>query len=765
MTVFDDFRAWAFDRVATPEQKHELYIAGMRRFAQELAHADPDRLFAGAGVTQWNPNPFVQTKGFATVDLMRRDDQIKAAMNFKKLAVLATDWEIQEPPDATPEEQEATAFIDFTLKEMRGTLKDSLTEMLSALDYGFSITEKIYAKQQAPEFGDRIGLAALKTRKPHHFSFEQDKFGNLVPNGIIQQTSEGLKRYPANKFILFTYQGEFSNPYGRTDFEAAYRAWWTKDNAYKWMAMWLEKFGIPPIFMLYDPKPYTVEQKNALKTVFKELQAGSTGMIPRPVNPQNEKSTPSDTMELWAPDFGGRAREVWEPILRMLNADMARALMMPGLLGMTPDEQQGSFARAKVHFDAFMLMNDHLRNATEDHINEDMVRELTDINYTVQNYPAFRFLPIADELRADLLEQWGKLVGIDVVRAQDEDEEHIRSLMGFPEMSEPREPLTKDPDPIPEPDPKDEEMPDEEDGPPRSASMALGREPNRFEQRVDFAAIGGKLRELENDAAEKIVPYIRALRDKLTRFVEKQFTGEIDQVSQIDDLVKLPRVGPALADMMKQAFEAGRVTVREELPRLDFADDPSRSASAAAKFMRSKRFWITGIIESNLLNEARNILFRAIDTGELPQDTTKALREAFEPYIGDPNVIRDGKVVTPFRLETILRTNATDVFNRGRLLEGSKVAEFLNGWEYSAILDERTTEVCRHLDGKVFRTADQAAVTLRPPRHFNCRSLLVPVTLDITVEEDEFVTRDDVGRGLELSGSGFGGPQRQARRA
>ena len=84
-----------------------------------------------------------------------------------------------------------------------------------------------------------------------------------------------------------------------------------------------------------------------------------------------------------------------------------------------------------------------------------------------------------------------------------------------------------------------------------------------------------------------------------------------------------------------------------------------------------------------------------------------------------------------------------------RLLSAS-----VQGFEFSAILDSRTTPVCQSLDGRVFRRDDPAVNELKPPRHFQCRSIFVPVTIDVPIEESDFITPGQIGQGLDLSGKG-----------
>ena len=111
----------------------------------------------------------------------------------------------------------------------------------------------------------------------------------------------------------------------------------------------------------------------------------------------------------------------------------------------------------------------------------------------------------------------------------------------------------------------------------------------------------------------------------------------------------------------------------------------------------------------------------------------------------------------PWRIENIVRTETTKAYNNGRLIEARDpdIADLMTGMEYSAILDSRTTEVCRHLDGRIFKIGDPNLDRLTPPNHFMCRSILVPITIADEPEESEFITSTQTGKGLELAFKGF----------
>ena len=73
--------------------------------------------------------------------------------------------------------------------------------------------------------------------------------------------------------------------------------------------------------------------------------------------------------------------------------------------------------------------------------------------------------------------------------------------------------------------------------------------------------------------------------------------------------------------------------------------------------------------------------------------------------------------------------------NKGRVafFEQSNV---ISGYQYSAILDDRVTDICRSLHGKKFRKGNQPI----PPLHWQCRSVLIPITMF-----EEFTPTDKIG--------------------
>ena len=92
-------------------------------------------MFTRGKMPAFNPSGLVTRKGMVIFDQMRVDDQIKAAMSFKKFSILSTGWEIISPKNQ-PEDWEVTRFVQkqfdeiARLKKKQGELKDQISNTL-----------------------------------------------------------------------------------------------------------------------------------------------------------------------------------------------------------------------------------------------------------------------------------------------------------------------------------------------------------------------------------------------------------------------------------------------------------------------------------------------------------------------------------------------------------------------------------------------------------------------------------------------------------
>jgi len=138
------------------------------------------------------------------------------------------------------------------------------------------------------------------------------------------------------------------------------------------------------------------------------------------------------------------------------------------------------------------------------------------------------------------------------------------------------------------------------------------------------------------------------------------------------------------------------------------------------KAFRHKFFWLSLINDVKVIEKVKEQIDEAIEEG-IPQ------REFIREYIEN---IQDKW----YYAETVFRTNLTSHYNLG-IMDGYDTEYF----EYSAIIDERTTEICERLNGRIITRNDTHLI---PPNHYNCRSILVPTNVPIGKPVDFDVVKE-----------------------
>ena len=78
-----------------------------------------------------------------------------------------------------------------------------------------------------------------------------------------------------------------------------------------------------------------------------------------------------------------------------------------------------------------------------------------------------------------------------------------------------------------------------------------------------------------------------------------------------------------------------------------------------------------------------------------------------------------------YYLENVYRTNMMTQYSIGNFKQQMEVVEDYPYWEYSAIEDNRTSNICRQLDGVVKKYNDPFWSAYYPPNHFHCRSTVI----------------------------------------
>lgn len=136
--------------------------------------------------------------------------------------------------------------------------------------------------------------------------------------------------------------------------------------------------------------------------------------------------------------------------------------------------------------------------------------------------------------------------------------------------------------------------------------------------------------------------------------------------------------------------------------------------------------WVKGI-EGSLTHKRLGAVRRQLQAGMAGNETLDQLIRRIRGRSNGRGGFTGGVLQTTTRqAEAIARTGVNFIANRGHLATYQENADILKGLEFTATLDNRTTEICMALDGTIL-DAEKPDQNKVPPRHWRCRSILTPI--------------------------------------
>lgn len=719
-----------------PEPPPQILDEQPKRLGSEITWADSFE-FDKYTLRPFNPAELWQRGGDYTIyDLMREDDQISAALSLKKIITLNSDWIIESEND------DIVDFITWNFNEM---LDDAFTkklyEIMSALDYGFSFTEKV-ASVVDWQGSTKFAFTALKTRAPHSIEFHQDGQGRLEK---IRQTREGedlfFKGDELKKFIVYSYNKEFDNLYGNSELnKGVYRAWWSKEAIIKFWNMFLERFGSPTPVVTIPPKT-SLGEKNKVKKILRNWQT-KTGIM-----------FPNDFEMTLLEASSGDASQGFEAAIDKYNTMITRRMLIPDLLGMSGGETSGgSFALGKEQFDMFFTVIQYIRQDLERIVNTHLVNPLVLWNFGSKSEAKFKFNPIDDDKNNQNLTLWLEAVKTGKVPATDDSINWFLSQVEAPEVSEEElaeikaekeafkegmlnggEQGNNKPGDNPGEPKKEGGGVDKGAEPPKKAGddkkfqqsdkgFTGFRELTEFEKKTDFQAINTGLNTLDEKYINELAGAFKLVINGLANdIITKQIIGKkrIEQVNKLK-LRNIAKVERVLNSMFKDSSQLGLDSVETPPKQFVITETDELNNDDIAEWFKSFTSQILSTESEFILNKVRPTLMDAIRNGLGVTEAMKLVDNALKGY---------DIAVGAARVETIVRTNINTAFNEARARSYEELGDIIQGYFYSAILDGRTSDICLNLDSgrnNIIYKPNELRNIL-PPNHFNERSTVVPV--------------------------------------
>ena len=400
------------------------------------------------------------------VDEMRKDPTVGVALHLYRMMIGRVEWDVKAPVGASEKVKERTKFIKSCMNDMEHSWPSFITSLLTCIDYGFSIHEKVYRrrlKSNGSKYNDGfIGWKKLPSRsqttiKDWVFSDDgrdliavKQSLANLTNSGqfanLIRDNPSSEIIIPRNKFLLFTVDSRNGDPSGNTPLKAAYLPWRFKKLFQEQESIGASRdlggvphIGLPARYMSPDASPAEKavydDYKNIVRNIHQNEQAGL--ITPSDVDP--ETKMPLFTFELMNND-GGKAYDTNAIIARYTNEILIA--LYADLLQMG-NSGGGSYALSDNKVALVEMAVDHRLREIKDVLDHDLIKQTFALNgWDDDQYPEFVYTKVNEESIDDLGKFIQRVVSVGAVELDREVLNIVRKAVGaspYPDDVEPLE--------------------------------------------------------------------------------------------------------------------------------------------------------------------------------------------------------------------------------------------------------------------------------------------------------------------------------------
>jgi SPP1 gp7 family putative phage head morphogenesis protein len=250
------------------------------------------------------------------------------------------------------------------------------------------------------------------------------------------------------------------------------------------------------------------------------------------------------------------------------------------------------------------------------------------------------------------------------------------------------------------------------------------------------SAFLSKTQKLNDKRQEQLIKRVNKLLPELETAYEK---GDKEEVKGILMSIQMPSqkewrkhihslcLNSASAGVLRAHMELLRLKELYEFDEFDWQINVIDGGSdyevvfppEAQEWIRKYGYEIGVITEETVRERIRDAIQAGLEGGYRGRDLTQLVRETTDTWLSQSHA------------ETIARTETAKMYNAGRIAKwlDPELNGFVEALQYDAVVDTRTTDLCRHLDGKIIAVSNARAVAqYTPPNHFRCRATWIAVT-------------------------------------
>ncbi|HNX76092.1 MAG TPA: DUF935 family protein [Candidatus Rifleibacterium sp.] len=316
-----------------------------------------------------NPDKVIQArggaKGLEIYEDLETDAHVRTVIDKRKRAVTSREWVVNEA-DESPE---ADAAAELVRKHISKLGFDRVTKgFLDGINKGFSIGEVMWA---VDEEDGSIRPTEIRFRKQQRFTF------TIGDNGYelrLLTTADPFKgeALPERKFIKFTFDERYENPYG---FALGNSLFWPVFFKRKGITFWLvfcDKYGTPTTIGKY-PTSATSDERRILREALEAIANDSGIVVPQ-------------GMEVSLLEAAKSGIDTYEKLVRYMDEQISEVVL--GETGTTNQSGTGgSNARDRVGNEVRLETAKADGDALCECLNNTLVKWIIDLNMPGAPYP------------------------------------------------------------------------------------------------------------------------------------------------------------------------------------------------------------------------------------------------------------------------------------------------------------------------------------------------------------------------------------------
>ncbi|MEI7510614.1 MAG: DUF935 family protein [Candidatus Peregrinibacteria bacterium] len=616
-------------------------------------------------------------------DKMRKGDgTVAGVISACKGPILGAKWSFVP----ASEDEKDIQIAEFCERQFFEKLvwRDFLRHSLLMLDFGFMNFEKCYEVM-----GTELMYSKLAPRLPKSILRWQLKDGSAgitqyaMKDGMMQQLE-----IPAWKIFHLALHQEGDNYEGVSILRAAYKHWVYKENFYKIQAIGAERSGtgIPAAKFPEGKMPSEEEEADTILTL-KNIRSSEEAYI-------LEKGG----VEFSFKTVGGGEFD-FEPGINHHDRQIEKSALMQFLsIGIEKGGNAQNDSQQDLAFMSAQATAEYIAEAVQ----RELVREIVDLNFDgVEKYPTLTVSDIGRNKMEKLSQIIKTLADAGMLTADDTTENMIRGMMKLPEKSEEATPL---PEPAGQ---KEEDGADASHDGHSHGTFLSKRSLTLAEDKVDWTKLQKFFDAHEKEVQKILETHSEVMKNRIADYLSGQIANGGSVTVPVTVLTQeIYAMQMEIEKAYMASYEFGKTEAIREMGKSGRIPTPE----ADKNFIKDHSYALAEKHAEDVKNEAVLNTQNAIRAGE----SAGAIAIAKKAM--------DARAV--MQIENLVPILVTGGVNQGIGTVYENFQSEIWGWEYSAILDARTSPLCASLDGRVSK---DAADLPKPPLHYRCRSRLVAI--------------------------------------